>query len=141
MQLTCLPHSFLLHCGLHKDHQSLHGIKLKGCFKGIIHSIQNKHWSKGKHLNGFVPKSQYSSHSQRRQVFGILQFSCLYPQSTILLTNSVPLSLPLHLSTKPIGPFQLLCKYGAAFRIVMCFALSFSPDTLLFSHSLLLFSY
>ena len=28
----------------------------KGCFKGTIRGIQNKHWSKGKHLNGFLTK-------------------------------------------------------------------------------------
>lgn len=71
--------------------------------------LQSQHWPKGKNLNGFLPKSQYSSHT-RRQAFHILRFGCLPAVAVFTrkaLSNlQVPSQSP-HLLLHPQSPFLL----------------------------------
>lgn len=100
--LTCSSH-FFLPCGLFLNHQASL-VSAYRMFERNNTFIQIKHWPKGKHFNGFLPKSQYSSHTQRRQALYILQFGCLLSSSTkcystckfhsSLIHPSCPLLLP-----------------------------------------------
>lgn len=111
--LAC-SHSFPLHCELHEDHQALPGIRIVS--KGTRQGIHIEHWPKGKHLNGFLLKSQYGSHCQGREAFGVLQFghldSCyLHLQSVTLFADSLPAIVYL-LTPKTHTPFVTYCKDG-----------------------------
>lgn len=97
----------------------------KGCFQETTQGTQNKQWSKGKHLNGFPPKSQDGSRSQRRQ--GSLRCATvqaprphggLPPQSAVFLVNAVPVT-----GHRPQNPSLLasMCKYGAPLMMLLGF--------------------
>lgn len=102
-----------------------------GCLKGSIQGIQPKHWSKEKHLNGFVPKSSMVPTPQRRQTFGTLESGCLHSMAVFVhkgLSHLQILFRSYCLFTQPQSP-SLLSNFFAniAFKTVILFCPFLSP--------------